>query len=453
MKAGDADIEVSAIEPTDELDHLPLSPSRMEGSDDDGDSDAIVGHAQQLSKTRACRGCFRLRQGSGATGREPLPTRLVARGRVAPEPWRRRMGSGVWFALCRAVPLRVAIVAPSARILGGQAVQAQRLLDGWRDDPDVEAWLVPINPERPQLRPLLARKYIRTIVTQALYWPLLLRSLRDADVVHIFSASYWSFILSPLPAVLVARWLGKPVLFNYHSGEAPDHLRRSALARRVLRSMDLNVVPSAFLQRAFQDHGISTGVIANVAVLDRFKYRERDPLKPRLLSTRNFAPIYNVASTLRAFGRVQDRYPEASLTVVGRGSQEPYLKSLSGELRLRNVTFTGAVPQDQIHRYYDDADIYVQTPSIDNMPLSVIEAFSSGLPVVSTDVGGIPTILTHGVHGLLAKDDDDGALAEHVVRLLQEPRLATQLAAAALQTCAAYEWPVAREGWLTAYRK
>jgi glycosyltransferase involved in cell wall biosynthesis len=362
------------------------------------------------------------------------------------------MGSGVRFALCRAVPLRVAIVAPSARILGGQAIQAQRLLDGWRDDPDVEAWLVPINPERPQLRSLLERKYIRTIVTQALYWPLLLRSLRDADVVHIFSASYWSFILSPLPAVLVARWLGKPVLFNYHSGEAPDHLRRSALARRVLRSVDVNVVPSAFLQRVFQDHGISTGVIANVAVLDRFKYRERDPLRPRLLSTRNFAPIYNVASTLRAFGRVQDRYPDASLTVVGRGSQEPYLKSLSGELRLRNVTFIGAVPQDQIHRYYDDADIYVQTPSIDNMPLSVIEAFASGLPVVSTDVGGVPTILTHGVHGLLAPHDDERSIAENVIHLIEHPDEARRMAEAARATCRAYEWTLLRDQWLAAYQ-
>jgi glycosyltransferase involved in cell wall biosynthesis len=364
----------------------------------------------------------------------------------------RLMGSGVGFALRRPVPLRVAIVAPSTRILGGQAVQAQRLLDGWRNDPDVKAWLVPINPERPHLRPLLARKYVRTVVTQALYWPLLLRGLRDADVVHIFSASYSSFVLSPLPAVLVARWLGKPVLFNYHSGEAPDHLRRSALARRVLRSVDVNVVPSVFLQRVFQEHGIGTGVIANVAVLDRFKYRERHPLRPRLLSTRNFAPIYNVAATLRAFARIQERYPEASLTVVGRGSQEPYLKSLAGELRLRNVTFTGAVAQDQIHRYYDDADIYVQTPSIDNMPLSVIEAFASGLPVVSTDVGGIPTILTHGVHGLLSPHDDDQSIAENVIRLIESPAEAQRMAEAARATCRAYEWSLLRDQWLAAYQ-
>src|SRR5207244_10434531 len=132
--------------------------------------------------------------------------------------------------------VRIAIVAASLRILGGQAVQAQRMLDGWRGDPDVDAWLVPIDPVPP--RPfdrLLAIKYVRTVITQLCFWPLLIRELRRADLVHVFSASYTSFLLSPLPAVLVARLLRVPVILNYHSGEAPDHLRRSPIARFVMR--------------------------------------------------------------------------------------------------------------------------------------------------------------------------------------------------------------------------
>src|SRR5688500_2747407 len=133
-------------------------------------------------------------------------------------------------------PLRVAIVVASLRILGGQAVQAQRLLDGWKRDSAVEAWIVPIDPIPP--RPfdrLLTIKYVRTLLTQLCYWPLLVRELRRADLVHIFSASYSSFLLAPLPAVIVSRLLGKPVLLNYHSGEAADHLRRSWIARTTLR--------------------------------------------------------------------------------------------------------------------------------------------------------------------------------------------------------------------------
>jgi glycosyltransferase involved in cell wall biosynthesis len=350
--------------------------------------------------------------------------------------------------------VKVAIVAASLRILGGQAVQAQRLLDNWRDDPEVDAWLVPINPlPPPPFGSLLTIKYVRTVVTQVWYWPLLFRELRHADIVHVFSASYASFLLSPLPAVIVARLLRRPVILNYHSGEAPDHLRRSAFARRVMaRWVDLNVVPSPFLRGVLASFGIAADVVPNTMDLRQFAYRVRDPLRPRLLSTRNFEPLYNVPCVVRAFARIQQRHPDATLTLVGGGSQEGVIRSLAASLGLRNVTFVGQVPPSEISRYYADADIYLQAPSIDNMPLSVLEAFASGLPVVSTGVGGVPAILTHGVHGLLAADNDDEALASHVIRLLDEPEFARQLAAAAHATCFAYEWSVAREGWLRVYR-
>jgi L-malate glycosyltransferase len=349
-------------------------------------------------------------------------------------------------------PIRIAIVAASLRILGGQAVQAQRLLDGWRDDPAVEAWLVPINPlPPPPLDRLLRIKYVRTLVTQLFYWPLLLRELRRTDIVHVFSASYASFLISPLPAIIVARLLGKPVIVHYHSGEAPDHLRRSRVARWTLKRVDLNVVPSPFLRDVFARCGIPATVIANTIDLRQFAYRPRTPLAPHLVSTRNFEPLYNVACTLRAFARVQARYPEATLTVVGHGSEREALHALAERLGLRHVTFTGAVSPSEVQQHYAAADIYVQTPAIDNMPNSVIEAYASGLPVVATRVGGVPAILTDGVHGLLAADDDDAGVAERIVWLLDHPDDARQLAEAAYATCASYEWPVVRRAWMKAY--
>jgi len=118
--------------------------------------------------------------------------------------------------------LRVAIVAPSLRILGGQAVQAQRLVEAWRNDPEVEAWLVPVNPVPPgPLSRAVKIKYIRTLTTEATYLALLVRELRRADIVHVFSAAYSSFLLAPLPAMLIARAFGRPVILNYRSGQAP----------------------------------------------------------------------------------------------------------------------------------------------------------------------------------------------------------------------------------------
>jgi glycosyltransferase involved in cell wall biosynthesis len=294
-------------------------------------------------------------------------------------------------------------------------------------------------------------KYARTIATQLSYWPSLVRQLRQADIVHVLSASYVSFLLAPVPAVLVAKMLGKPVVMNYHSGEAPDHLRRSALARRTLNWVERNAVPSAFLRDVFAGFGIDAEVIPNIVDVERFAFRRREPLRPNILSTRNFEDLYNVACTLRAFRRVQDRFPEATLTLVGAGSSGPRLQALAAELALGNVRFVGRVAPDDIWRYYADADIYLQTPDIDNMPLSVLEAFASGLPVVSTRAGGVPAILTDGVHGLLVDCGDDRAAAERIVTLLETPALAGRLAAAGRESCERYRWRHVRPQWLSLY--
>jgi glycosyltransferase involved in cell wall biosynthesis len=350
-------------------------------------------------------------------------------------------------------PIRVAIVAPSLRILGGQAVQADRLIRAWQGDPAVHARLVAVNPLPPKpLRRLVDIKYVRTLVTELAYIPRLVRELARTDVVHVFSASYVSFLLAPLPAIVVARALGRPVILNYRSGEAPDHLQRSAIARRTIARVDRNIVPSSFLVEVFRGYGIRASIIPNVVDLDRFRYRRRVPLRPLLLSTRNFEPLYNVACTLRAFRIVQDRWPDAALTLVGGGAQESMLRKLAAGLGLRHVTFAGRVPPDEIAGYYAGSDIYIQSPNIDNMPTSVIEAYASGLPVVSTAAGGVPDILSDGENGLLAPLDDHVALAAGVLRLLADADLADRLARAAYACCRACTWASVREQWLAAYR-
>jgi L-malate glycosyltransferase len=350
--------------------------------------------------------------------------------------------------------LKVAFVAPSLRILGGQAVQADRLLAAWQEDPSVDAWLVPVNPLPPKLlRWVLHVKYLRTIVTELTYLPLLVRELARADVVHVFSASYASFLLAPLPAMLIAKALGRPVVLNYRSGEAADHLQRSAIARKSIAQVDLNVVPSRFLVDVFRSFRIDATIVPNLVDRERFRYRARMPLRPRLLSTRNFEALYNVATTIRAFKIVQDRWPDASLTLVGGGAQEAELRALAAQLQLRNITFAGRVAPEDIPGFYADHDIYIQSPNIDNMPTSVIEAFASGLPVVSTEAGGVPAILKHGEHGLLAGLADYETLGHHVLRLLDNPGYASALARSAYATTDACTWPAVRAQWLRAYRR
>jgi glycosyltransferase involved in cell wall biosynthesis len=202
----------------------------------------------------------------------------------------------------------------------------------------------------------------------------------------------------------------------------------------------------------FAGFNIPSTVIPNIVDVDVFRFRDRAPLRPRLLSTRNFESLYNVACTLRAFSAVQKKFPEATLTLVGSGSQERALKQLASELRLQNVVFVGRVAPSDIWRYYAEADIYLQTPDIDNMPSSVLEAFASGCAVVSTMAGGVPAILTDGVHGTLVPCGDAAAAAEAIVRLLNEPELSTRLTTAARKSCEQYRWSNVRAQWISLYR-
>jgi glycosyltransferase involved in cell wall biosynthesis len=239
---------------------------------------------------------------------------------------------------------------------------------------------------------------------------------------------------------------------NYRSGEAPDHLARSRVARWALRVVERNVVPSRFLVDVFAGFGIDASVIPNVVDLNRFRFRPRARLRPRILSTRNFDDLYNVACTIRAFHLIQQRFPDATLTLVGGGKEEQRLRELVSELGLLGVTFAGRVGPDDIAAFYADNDIYLQSPNIDNMPASVIEAYACGLPVVSTEAGGVPAILTHGVHGLLAPCGDYETLARHAMDLLTDPAAADRYILAARKSIRTCTWLAVRGQWLRTYR-
>lgn len=354
-----------------------------------------------------------------------------------------------------APPLRVLMVAPSLDMLGGQAVQAARLLERWSEDPALEVSLLPINPRLPgSLRKLQSIKYIRTIVTSLYYCATLLARVGRYDVIHIFSASYLSFVLAPTPAILVAKLYGKKTLLNYRSGEARDHLqrwRRTALP--IIRLVDTIVAPSAYLVDVFAHFGLQARWIFNFVQTDRFRFRERRPLRPIFLSNRNFEPLYNVACVLRAFALIQKHFPEACLTLVGDGSQRAELENLARELRLRNTQFIGMVAPERMPELYDAADIYLNGSDIDNMPGSIIESYASGLPVVTTDAGGIPYILTDKDTGLMVPRGDHQAMAACAIRLLEDQALAFAIIGRARAECQKYSWPAVRGEWLKLYHE
>jgi glycosyltransferase involved in cell wall biosynthesis len=351
-------------------------------------------------------------------------------------------------------PLRVLVVAASLDILGGQAVEAQRILRGMAEEPSVKLSFLPVNPRLPgRLRALQRVKYVRTVVTSLAYWALLLARVPRTDVLHVFSASYFSFLLAPTPAILAAKLFGKKVVLNYHSGEAEDHLANWRTAVPILRLADAIVTPSNYLVDVFARFNLAARAVSYTVETDRFRFRERAPLRPVFLSNRNHEPLYNVGCVLRAFAGIQQRLPEASLVVVGDGSQRAELERLARELNLRQVEFVGRVEPEEMHGYYDAADVFLNASNIDNMPISILEAFAAGTPVVTTNAGGIPYIVTDGETGLMVEREDGDGLARAALRLFEEPGLASKLTRGAHEQSRLYTWSAVRDGWLKVYRE
>jgi glycosyltransferase involved in cell wall biosynthesis len=347
---------------------------------------------------------------------------------------------------------RIVLVAASLDILGGQGVQARTVADALRRD-GYQVLFIPINPRFPPgFRWLRRYPYARTCLTEALYLPSLGR-LRSADVVHIFSASYWSFLLAPVPAILAARCLGKRIVLHYHSGEADDHLARwGALVHPWLRMVDEIVVPSGYLQDVFARHGYRVRVIRNVVDTSGFRFRERLPLRHRLLSTRNLEPYYRVDNTLEAFALLKAQYPEATLTVAGYGNEDVRLRRLAASLGASGIRFVGRVEPRAMPDLYDEADVFVNSSVVDNQPLSVLEAFAAGLAVVSTDTGDIAAMVRDGETGLIVPRDDPAATAKAVASLLDDPDRALRMARRARREVETYTWSQVRDAWAAVYR-
>ena len=346
--------------------------------------------------------------------------------------------------------MRVALLAASLDILGGHATQARGLVEGLRGEGH-DVSFIPINPPFPAGGRWL-RRYpgLRTAFNQSLYVPSLAR-LRRADVVHVFCASYWSFLLGPVPAILTGRAVRARVILHYHSGEAEDHLANwGVLVHPWLRMVDEIVVPSVYLRDIFARHGYRVRVIPNVVDTSCFRYRDRVPLEPRLLSTRNLEPYYRVETIVEAAALLAGEYPRLGLTVVGSGSQERILRELAASLRL-DVRFLGRVEPVRMPAVYDGSDVFVNASVVDNQPVSILEAFAAGLPVVSTRTGDIAAMVRDDETGSTVPAQDPAAMAKAIAALLEDPGRAVQMARNARDEVSRFTWPRVRDQWAAAY--
>jgi glycosyltransferase involved in cell wall biosynthesis len=350
--------------------------------------------------------------------------------------------------------LRIGLVGPLPPPSGGMANQTLQLASLLRDE-GVEVETVQVNaPYRPAWAARL--KGVRALFRLLPYLAELWRVAGRVQLFHVMANSGWSWHLFAAPAIWIARLRGKPVVINYRGGEADDFLQKSLTAvRPSLARASAVIVPSGFLEAVFGKYGFATQVVPNIINLDRFSVASATApaAGPRLLVARNLEAIYDNATALHAFAIVRAAQPQASLVIAGSGPLRAELEQLALQLGVREaVTFTGRVDNHGMATLYRNADAMLNCSLVDNMPNSVLESLACGVPVISTNVGGVPYLVEDGKTALLVPPQSPQLMAAAILRLWTEPKLAASLRQAGLQQVQQYTWTNVRPRLLGVYR-
>lgn len=279
-------------------------------------------------------------------------------------------------------------------------------------------------------------------------WTLITRR-REIDLQCLQVYGGPSFVVEDFASRL-GKLFGHRIVMHLHGGAFPEFMARyPAWTWRVLGRADAFVTPSPFLARALAGRGFQAQIIPNLIELSGYPFRHREKVEPRLFWMRSFHPIYNPLMAVRTLQRVRSFAPEASLVMAGqdKGLQEEVRAranqaGLNGALRL-----PGFLDMKGKWREGQAADIYLNTNQVDNTPVAVIEACAMGLPVVTTNVGGLPDLLTQDQTGLFVQDDDDEAMAVAIKRLLDSPELAARLSANGRRLAESCAWEKLHPQW------
>ncbi|SCY24568.1 glycosyltransferase family 4 protein [Nitrosospira sp. Nsp13] len=352
--------------------------------------------------------------------------------------------------------MRIGLVGPLPPPSGGMANQTLQLAKLLRAE-GATVEVVQVNrPYRPHW--VGGLKGIRAAFRLIPYLAHLWQSAANVRLFHVMANSGWSWHLFAAPAIWIARIRGIPVIVNYRGGEADAFFDKSfAWIKPSLRRTDAIIVPSGFLETVFGKRGFQTRIVPNIIDLSRFSAETGMAAllrtdAPHIIVTRNLELIYDNATVLRAFSIVRQTFSTATLTIAGTGPERQALEKLAAELGMADaITFTGRIDNEGMADLYRSADIMVNPSLADNMPISILEALASGVPVVSTDVGGVPYLVEHGETALLVPVKDPVAMAGAILTLLNEPARARKIREAGIASVQQYTWPNVRDRLLAVY--
>jgi glycosyltransferase involved in cell wall biosynthesis len=272
---------------------------------------------------------------------------------------------------------------------------------------------------------------------------------RKVDYVLIDTYStrnfWYAFIISQLCRILNLKYIPK-----LHGGNLPNRIVRSKFFSDLIFSNSYaNIAPSNYLYEIFKNNGYTNlKYIPNTIELDVYSDSVKEFKTPKLLWVRSFAKIYNPLMAVKVFIKLKQSFPEAEICMVGPKKDGSYSKTIRYAKKNNvDIITTGKLSKEEWIELSKNYNVFINTTHFDNAPISVIEAMALGLPVVSTNVGGIPFLLEHNANALLVDDNDIEGMANQIDRLMREADLARNLSKNGKESVKCFDWEVVKKQW------
>jgi glycosyltransferase involved in cell wall biosynthesis len=272
---------------------------------------------------------------------------------------------------------------------------------------------------------------------------------KQVDLVLIDTYStqnfYYAYVISQICRILKLEYI--PIL---HGGNLPQRLKSNPKqSYLIFEHAKYNVSPSLYLKDAFENHGFENIVhIPNTLEIENYPVTERKFDVPKLLWVRSFSKIYNPHLAVKVFSSIKKIFPDAEMCMVGPDSDGTLkeIEQLDQKLNL-NIKFTGKLSKKEWAELSKDYNIFINTTNFDNMPLSVIEAMALGLPVVSTNVGGIPYLIKGKSTGILVKPNDTNDMAQAILEVIDNAENREKIIINARKQVEQYDWKLVKKHW------
>ena len=261
--------------------------------------------------------------------------------------------------------------------------------------------------------------FIRIIEMLSLVF--LYRKICKLIIVDVFGtkAFYFSCLI-----IFYSKFKNIPVLPVFRGGSLPERYNKNTkLFKYIFNKTILVICPSSFLADYFRTKKLNCKIIHNYIEIKNYPYKIRNKIKPRLLWVRSIHAIYNPLMAIKVLNEVLKFSSNAELCMVGPSKDNTInqIKELIIKFNLGDkVQIQGKLEKKEWIELSKDFDIFLNTTNLDNQPVSIIEAMALGLPIVSTNVGGIPNMLIHNKTAKLVEINDVNGMVDCIKEYLSD---------------------------------